>query len=110
MLAVGIVIRGGRSGLGDTSRCRPSPTTGHTGHVPGGSIGLSLGRNIEAGKTEGVEIRIWERLLGGRMAGHAPDPGRRAGSNRRVELRHATAPQFLEAVGAIPPLPPKIRT
>ncbi len=55
-------------GIGDTSRCRPSPTTGHTGHVPGGSIGLSLGRNIEAGETEGVEVGIAQRLLDGRMS------------------------------------------
>jgi hypothetical protein len=44
------------------------PTTGHTGPYHGGSIGLSLGRNIEAGETQGVEVRIAQRLLDGRMS------------------------------------------
>jgi hypothetical protein len=38
----------------------------HTGPYHGGSIGLSLGRNIEAGKTEAVEIRVAQGLLDGR--------------------------------------------
>jgi hypothetical protein len=37
---------------GDTSRCHPSPTTGHTGPYHGGSTGLSLGGDVESGKTE----------------------------------------------------------
>jgi hypothetical protein len=61
-----------------------------------------LCRNIKAGKTEAVEIRVAQGLLDRRVSGHAPEPGRRAGGNRRVELRHATAPQFLEAVGVDP--------
>src|SRR5215472_2472758 len=64
----------------------PSHTTGHTGPYHGGSIGLSVGRNAGAGKTETVEIRVAQSLLDGRMSGHAPETGRRAGSNRRVEL------------------------
>ena len=67
-----------------------SHTTAHTGPYHGGSIGLSLGRDIEAGKTEIVEIRVAQSLLNGRMSGHAPETGRRAGSNRRVELWQAT--------------------
>jgi hypothetical protein len=35
------------------------------------------------------------------MSGHAPEPGRRAGSNRRVELWQATLSQFFEAVGRL---------
>jgi hypothetical protein len=38
----------------------------------GGSIELSVGGNIEAGKTEAGEIRVAQRLLDGRMSGHAP--------------------------------------
>jgi hypothetical protein len=38
-----------RSGYGDVSRRRPSRTTGHTGPYHGGSIGLRLGRDVEAG-------------------------------------------------------------
>ena len=66
--------------------------------------------NLEVGKTEAVEIRVAQGLLDRRMSGHAPEPGRRAGGNRRAELWHATAPQFVEAVGAVLPLPPKIQT
>jgi hypothetical protein len=40
------------------------------------------------------------------MSGYAPETGRRAGSNRRVELWQATLSQFFEAVGAGLPLPP----
>ena len=54
--------------LWDASRRRPSHTTGHTGPYHGGSIGLSLGRNIEAGKTEAVEIRVAQGLLDRRMS------------------------------------------
>ena len=43
---------GQRSGWGDTSRCHPSPTTGHTGPYHGGSTGLSLGNDMESGETE----------------------------------------------------------
>ena len=39
-------------GIGDTSRCHPSPTTGHTGPYHGGSTGLSLGRDMKSEKTE----------------------------------------------------------
>ena len=63
---------------------------------------------MEAGKTEPVEIRVAQRLLDGRMSGHAPETGRRAGSNRGVELWQATLSQFFEAVGAVLPLPPEV--
>src|SRR6202008_5012213 len=95
---------------GDTSRRHPSHTTGHTGPYHGGSIGLSVGRNVEAGGTEAGEIRVGQRRLGGRMSGHAPKTGRRAGGNRRVELWQATLSQFFEAVGAVLPLPPEVRS
>ena len=67
-------------------------------------------KNIEAGEAEAVEIRVAQGLLDGRMSGPAPEAGRRAGSNRRVELRQATLAQFFEAVGAILPLPPEVRS
>jgi hypothetical protein len=54
--------------IGDASRRRPSHTTGHTGPYHGGSIGLSLSRNIEAPKTEAVEIRVAQGLLDRRMS------------------------------------------
>jgi hypothetical protein len=53
---------------GDTSRRRPSHTTGHTGPYHGGSIGLSLSSNKESGKTEAVEIRVAQSLLDRRMS------------------------------------------
>jgi hypothetical protein len=44
------------------------------------------------------------------MSGHASEPGWRAGGDGRGELRHITPAQFLEAVAAVLPLPPKVRT
>jgi hypothetical protein len=55
-------------GIGGHLAMPPLPHHRAYGHVPGGSIGLSLGRNMEAGETEGVEIRIAQRLLDGRMS------------------------------------------
>ena len=50
-------------------------------------------RNVEAGKTETVEIRVAQGLLDRRMSGHAPETGWRAGGNRRVEpLPHQARP------------------
>src|SRR5215472_14938211 len=43
------------------------------------------------------------------MSGHAPEPGRRTGGDRCIELRYATTAQFIEAVVPVLPLPPKIR-
>jgi hypothetical protein len=37
-----------------------------------------LSKNIEAGKTEAVEIRVAQGLLDRRMSGHAPEPGWRS--------------------------------
>ena len=45
----------------------PSHTTEHTGPYHGDLVGLSLGRNIEAGKTEPVEVRVAQRMLDCRM-------------------------------------------
>ena len=69
-----------------------------------------MGRNIEAGKAEAVEIRVAQGLLDGRMSGPARETGGRAGSNRRVKLWQATLAQFFEAVAAVLPLPPEIRS
>src|SRR5271170_6842696 len=75
----------------------------------GGSTGLSLGRDIESGETERVEIVVAQGLLDRRVSGHAPEPRRRTGGDRCVELGYATTAQFVEAVVPVPPLPPKIR-
>jgi hypothetical protein len=53
---------------GDTSRCRPSHTTGHTGPYHGGSTGLNLGGDMESGKTEGVEGVVAQGLLDRRVS------------------------------------------
>jgi hypothetical protein len=55
-------------GIGGRLAASPSHTAGHTGPYHGGSIGLSLGQNIEAGKTETVEIRVAQGLLDRRMS------------------------------------------
>src|SRR6516225_1846435 len=96
-------------GKGDTSRCHPSHTTGHTGHVPGGSTRLSLVRNMKSRETERVEVVVAQGLLDRRVAGHAPETGRRTGGDRCMELRYAAMAQFFEAVVPVLPLPPKIR-
>jgi len=57
-----------------------------------------------ARQTEAVEIRVAQGLLDRRMSWHAPESRRQAGGSRGVELRHATASQFLEAVGLLCPL------
>src|SRR5229473_1349639 len=75
----------------------------------GGSTGLSLGGDIESGETEGVEIVVAQGLLDRWVSGHAPEPRRRTGSDRCIELRYATTAQFVEAVVPVLPLPPKIR-
>jgi len=41
------------------------------------------------------------------MSGHTPEPGRRTGRDRCIELWYAKAAQFFEAIGSILPLPPK---
>jgi hypothetical protein len=55
-------------GIGGRLTAPPSPTTGHTGPYHGGSIGLSLSRDMEAGKTEAVEKRVAQGLLDRRMS------------------------------------------
>ena len=35
------------------------------------------------------------------MSGHAPEPGRRTGGNRRLELWHAAPSQFVELVADV---------
>ena len=55
-------------GIGDTSRCHPSHTTGHTGHVPGGSTRLSLVRNMKSRETERVEVVVAQGLLDRRVS------------------------------------------
>src|SRR5437879_330189 len=62
----------------------------------GGSTGLSLARNMESGETERVEVVVAQGLLDRRVSGHAPEPRRRTGGNRCIELRYATTAQFVE--------------
>jgi hypothetical protein len=63
-------------GIGETSQCHASHTTGHTGqgHVPGGSTRLSVVRNMESRETERVEVVVAQGLLDRRVSGHAPVP------------------------------------
>src|SRR6516164_9609318 len=75
----------------------------------GGSTGLGLARDIESGETEGGEVAVWQGLLDRRVSGHAPEPRRRTGGDRGIELRYAATAQFVEAVVPVLPLPPKIR-
>ena len=59
-------------GIGGTPRGAASPTPpGIRLSYHGGSIGLSVGRNIEARKTEAVEKRVAQGLLDRRMSGQA---------------------------------------
>jgi hypothetical protein len=95
-------------GIGDTSQGRPSLTTGHTGPYYGCSTGLSFGRDTAARETEGVEVPDAQCLLNRRMSGDAPEPRRRTGRDRCIELWDATTAQFFEAIGPILPLPRKI--
>jgi len=55
--------KGAWIGIGNTSRCHPSHTTGHTGHVPGGPTRLSLDRNMKSRKTERIEVVVAQGLL-----------------------------------------------
>ena len=66
------VASGSMIGIGGHLAVPPSHTTGHTGPYHGGSIGLGVGRNVEVGKTETVEIRVAQGLLDRRVSGHAP--------------------------------------
>jgi hypothetical protein len=75
----------------------------------GGSTGLSRDRDMESGETEGVEVVVAQGLLDRRVSRHAPEPGRRTGGYRCIELGYATPAQFVEAVVPVLPLPPKIR-
>src|SRR6516225_10176408 len=95
-------------GKGNTSRRHPSHTTGHTGHVPGGSTRLSFVRNVKSRETERVEVVVAQGLMDRRVSGHAPEPRRRTGGDRCMELWYATTAQFCEAIGAVVPLPPEI--
>jgi hypothetical protein len=75
----------------------------------GGSTGLSRDRGMESGETERVEVVVAQGLLDRRVSGHAPEPCRRTGGDRCIELRYAATAQFVEAVVPVLPLPPKIR-
>jgi hypothetical protein len=58
-----------------------SHTTGHTGHVPGGSNRLSFVRNVKSRETERVEVVVTQGLLDRQVSGHAPEPyGEQEGS------------------------------
>src|SRR6266403_229258 len=75
----------------------------------GGSTGLSLDKDMESGETDRVEVAVGQCLLNRRVSGHAPEPRRRTGGDRCIELRYAVTAQFVEAVVPVLPLPPKIR-
>ena len=62
------VASGSMIGIGGHLAVPPSHTTGHTGPYHGGSIGLGVGRNVEVGKTETVEIRVAQGLLDRRVS------------------------------------------
>lgn len=47
---------------------RPSHTTGHTGHVPRRFVRLRLGRDIETGETEWLEVMVAQGLLDRRVS------------------------------------------
>jgi hypothetical protein len=97
-------------GIGGTPRGATPPTTpGIRVTYHGGSTGLSLDRDMESGETERVEVVVAQGLLDRRVSGHAPEPRRRTGGDRCIELRYATPAQFVEAVVPVLPLPPKIR-
>ena len=52
---------------GDTSRCHPSPTTGHMGPYHGGSTGLSLGVDVDGCAARSpLPISRWRTPLGSR--------------------------------------------
>jgi hypothetical protein len=54
----------GLIGIGDTLRCRPSLTTGHTGPYRGGSTWLSLGRDMKMkDRAAAMETPDWARSL-----------------------------------------------
>ena len=52
---------------GDTSRRRPSQTTGHTGPYHGGSTGLSLCDDIKPGESEIIERVVAQGVLDRRV-------------------------------------------
>src|SRR5712671_2554065 len=100
---------GHTSGRGTPHGATPPTPPGIRVTYHGGSTGLSLGGDMESGETERVEIVVAQGLLDRRVSGHAPEPRRRAGGDRCIELRYATTAQFVEAVVPVLPLPPKIR-
>ena len=64
---------------------------------------------MEPGETERVEVVVAQGLLDRRVSGHAPEPRRRTGGDRCMELGYAATAQFIEAIVPVLPLPPKIR-
>src|ERR1700730_9694966 len=106
----------GHRQLGADDRDRGTPRSATPPTPPGirvtyhgGSTGLSLGRDMESGETDRVEVAVGQCLLNRRVSGHAPEPRRRTGGDRCIELRYAVTAQFVEAVVPVLPLPPKIR-
>ena len=66
---------------------RNDRTTGHTGHVPGGSSRLRLGRNVKSRETERVEVGVAQGLLDRRVS--APHNSAGGGAWRDEYLRRA---------------------
>src|SRR6266446_1846611 len=96
-------------GIGGHLAMPPPPPPGIRVSYHGGSIGLGLDRDMESGETDRVEVAVGQCLLNRRVSGHAPEPRRRTGGDRCIELRYAVTAQFVEAVVPVLPLPPKIR-
>src|SRR5512135_1824781 len=97
-----------RTYKGGASRLLPSHTTGHTGPYHGGSIELSGWRCRQARKAERVEIGVGQSLLYRHMAGHAPEPRLRTGSNGRVKVGHSQPTQLRVPSAPVLPLSPDI--
>jgi len=64
---------------------------------------------MKSRETERVEVVVAQDLLDRWVSGHAPEPRRRTGGDRCVELRYAAMAQFFESIGPVLPLPLKIR-
>jgi hypothetical protein len=64
---------------------------------------------MESGETERVGVAVGQCLLNRGVSGHAPEPRRRTGGDRCIELQCAATAQFVEAVVSVLPLPLLIR-
>jgi hypothetical protein len=77
---------GGRSGRGTPRGATPPTPPGIRVTYHGGSTGLSLVKNMKSRATERVEVVVAQGLLDRRVSRHAPEPCRRTGGDRCLEL------------------------